>query len=195
MHHGLPLSVTFLDLKNAFGSVSHQLIVDMLDHVGVPRQLRSYITSAYLQLSAYVVSKKWSTPIFSIHKGVFQGDTLSPLIFLIAFNPIIQLAQSLSTLGFHLRLPDSNQCELPKENSYLYMLWDEESSEEPSGWYLSKVTSISPDGSATLYYRKGKSYENINRNDTELAPAPGNGKWYLPLSSTFQRCDQTLSSP
>jgi len=167
----------------------------MLEHVGVPRQLRSYITSAYSQLSAYVVSKKWSTPIFSIHKGVFQGDTLSPLIFLIAFNSIIQLAQSLSTLGFRLRLLDSNQRELPKENSYLYVLWDEESSEEPSGWYLSKVTSISPDGSATLYYRKGKSYENINLNDTELAPAPGNGKWYLPLSSTFQRCDQTLSSP
>jgi len=30
----------------------------------------------------------------------------------------------------------------------------------------------------------GKSYENINLNDTEWAPAPGNGKWYLPLSST-----------
>ena len=64
MNYGLPLSVTFLDLKNAFGSVSHQLITDMLDHVGVPRQLRSYITNAYSQLLAYVVSKKWSTPIF-----------------------------------------------------------------------------------------------------------------------------------
>jgi len=52
------------------------------------------------------------------------------------------------------------------------------------GSYLSKVTSISPDGSATLYYSKGKSYENINLNDTEWAPAPGNGKWYLPLSIT-----------
>ena len=132
LHHGLPLSVTFLDLKNAFGSVSHQLIADMLDHVGVPIQLGSYISSAYSQLSAYVVSKKWSTPTFSIHRGVFQGDTLSLLIFLIAFNPIIQLAQSLSTLGFRLRLPDANQCELPKENSYL---WNEESSEEPNGWY------------------------------------------------------------
>ena len=194
LHHGLPLSVTFLDLKNAFGSVSHQLIADMLDHVGVPMQLGSYISSAYSQLSAYVVSKKWSTPTFSIHRGVFQGDTLSPLIFLIAFNPIIQLAQSLSTLGFRLRLPDANQCELPKENSYLYVLWDEESSEEPNGWYLSKVTSISPDGSATLYYRKGKSYENINLIDTEWAPAPGNGKWFLPLSSAPSKGVTKLSA-
>ncbi len=121
MHHGLPLSVTFLDLKNAFGSVSHQLIADMLDHVGVPVELRSYISSAYSQLTAYVACKKWSTSPFPIHRGVFQGDTLSPLIFLIAFNPVIQLAQSLSTLGFRLILPDSNQRELPKKApTYMY---------------------------------------------------------------------------
>jgi len=42
----------------------------------------------------------------------------------------------------------------------LYVLWDEESSVAPRGWYLSKVTSISPDGLATLYYGKGKSYIN-----------------------------------
>jgi len=118
---------------------------------------------------------------------ILYGYTIAEQITvcrIIAFNSITQLAQSLSTLGFRLRLPDSNQRELPKENSYLYVLWDEESSEEPSGWYLSKVTSISPDGSAMLYNHKGKSYENINLNDTEWAPAPGNGKWYLPFSST-----------
>ena len=80
---------------------------------------------------------------------------------------------SISTLGFRLRLLDSNQRDLPKENSYLYVLWDEESSVAPRGWYLSKVTSISPDGLATLYYRKGKSYENINVTNTEWAAAPG----------------------
>ena len=60
--------------------------------------------------------------------------------------------------------------------------------------WLSKVTSISPVGSATLYYRKGKSYENINLNDTEWAPAPGNGKWFLPLSSAPSKGVTKLST-
>ena len=34
-----PLMMTFLDLKNAFGSVSHQLIVDVLQAVPVPQFL------------------------------------------------------------------------------------------------------------------------------------------------------------
>lgn len=61
--------------------------------------------SLYSNLTGYVKTRKWSTDVFMIGKGVFQGDTLSPLIFLVAFNPIIQLAESLPTCGFQLSLP------------------------------------------------------------------------------------------
>ena len=47
-------------------------------------------------------------PSFNIKRGVFQGDTLSPLIFLAVFNTLIQLCNSLSTCGFSLRLPVPN---------------------------------------------------------------------------------------
>ena len=100
------------------------------------------------------------------------------LIFLIAFNPIIQLAQSLSTCGFRLKLLDPNTQELPKVNSHLYVQWDEESSDEPQGWYLAKVISVSSDGTATVLYRKGKMLEKLNLFQTNWFPAPGNGKWY-----------------
>ena len=121
VQNGLPLSVTFLDLKNAFGSVPHQLIYDMLAHIQLPPEVRSYITSAYSQLTTRVDTKNWSTPSFPISKGVFQGGTLSPLIFLITFNPIIQLAQSLSTCGFRLKLSDPTTQGSPKVNSHLYV--------------------------------------------------------------------------
>ena len=71
--YGAPLAVTFLDLKNAFGSVSHTLIRDMLTHIKLPQEIRSYINSTYSQLKAYVVTKDWSTPSFLISKGVFKG--------------------------------------------------------------------------------------------------------------------------
>ena len=48
----------FLDLKNAFGLVPHQLIYDMLAHIQIPLEVRSYISSAYSQLTTRVVSYK-----------------------------------------------------------------------------------------------------------------------------------------
>ena len=65
-------------------------------------------------------------------------------------------------------------------NSHLYVQWDEEGSDEPQGWYLAKVTSVSADGTATVLYRKGRMLESINHSKTNWFPAPGNGKWYLP---------------
>ena len=89
IQHGLPLAITFFDLENAFGLVLHKLIVDMMIHCRVPGEVTNYIANLYLKLTAYVKTKKWT---METSRGVFQGDPLSPLIFLVAFNPIIQLA-------------------------------------------------------------------------------------------------------
>ena len=42
----LPMCLTFLDLKNAYGSVSHDLIVDMLKLVKVPQQVSAISKTA-----------------------------------------------------------------------------------------------------------------------------------------------------
>jgi len=94
LHH-LPLAMTFIDLKNAFGSVSHTYIDNILEHISLPVEFRSYISSLYSELIGFIETKEWKTDPFPIGRGVFQGDTLSPLIFLVAFNPIIKVVQSL----------------------------------------------------------------------------------------------------
>jgi len=45
-----PLMITFLDLKNAFGSISHQLLFDMLEAVEVSSTILSYVKSFYSKL-------------------------------------------------------------------------------------------------------------------------------------------------
>ena len=172
------LSLTSRMLLDRYHTSSYMICY--IAHIQLPLEVRSYISSAYSQLTARIVTKNWSTPSFPISRGVFQGDTLSPLIFLITFNPIIQLAQSLSTCGFCLKLSDPTSRELPKVNPHLYVQWDEEDSDEPQGWYLAKVTSVSADGTATVLYRKGRMLELINLSKTNWFPAPRNGKWYLP---------------
>ena len=99
----LPLSITFLDLKNAFGSVPHDLITDMFQLVGIPDKISNYIQHCYRSMTVYIQSEEWSTPSLPITQGVFQGDTLSPMIFLLAFSPIIHLAESWEYAVFLLR--------------------------------------------------------------------------------------------
>ncbi len=74
----------------------------------VPNALVAYISNAYSNLTASVKTKEWKTLVFDIELGVFQGDTLSPVIFLFSFNPVIELANRLFTSGFSLRIPIPN---------------------------------------------------------------------------------------
>ena len=69
---------------------------------------------------------------------MFQGDTLSPVIFLTVFNPLIELSSCLTTTGFSLKVPVPNSVGLPPVNSATYVYWDE-NSDESVGWYYAVV--------------------------------------------------------
>lgn len=120
--------MSFLDLKNAFESISHSLIHDILDYIKLPTEFVSYSTKSYSQLSATFKTKNWCTPIFKIERGVFQGDTL---IFLAAFNPLIETCNKLPTCGFNTKLYVPNLTGLPPPNSGIFIEWNKETSDEP----------------------------------------------------------------
>ena len=192
--HSRPLSLTFIDLKNAFGSVSHKYILDILSHIKVPLQLQQYIKNLYSSLSAYIHTKEWSTPTFPIKRGVFQGDTLSPLLFLIAFNPILQALCIHPSKGFSLLIEKETQVSpsvIPKIGSYVYALWNEYRSDEKPGWYLAKVCSVSDEGETILQYKAGGRIEKVAISEICWAPAKGNGKWFLPPSTTLPSIPMT----
>ena len=121
MDHSLLLSLSFIDLKNAFGSVSHTYIV-------ISSKVNKTTPSVYklpdqpllIYLCPYIHQRLEDTTL-SISKSVFQSDTLSPLLFLVAFNPIIQSVAIHPSRGFPLRLPnhtESNRHPLPCLNSH-----------------------------------------------------------------------------
>ena len=87
----------------------------------------TYISDGYSKLTASVKTKDWKTPMFKIKCGMFQGDTLSPVIFLTVFNPLIELSSRHTTSGFSLKVPVPNSVGLPRINSATYVYWDENS--------------------------------------------------------------------
>ena len=62
IQQGLPLALTFLDLKNAFGSIAHPLIRDMLNHIKLPSQVISYYHEWLFQAFCYSKNEGMDIP-------------------------------------------------------------------------------------------------------------------------------------
>ena len=72
--------ISWLDLKNAYGSVRHNLIQFALSWFHVPLSIRRLILDYYDKICAQISTKNWTTPFFSFDVGLFQGCPLSYLV-------------------------------------------------------------------------------------------------------------------
>ena len=180
-----PLMMIFLDLRNAFGSVSHQLIFDMLTAVRVPSSYLQYIQSFYSHLSVTIMSKSWETDPIPFRRGVFQGDTLSPIVFLLVFNPILQLAESLNqSYGYKFLLPVEGTDTFPPVQTFIYVKWTESGDELP-GWYKAQVEQYYLDGSCKIVYCNDNDCEVsevVNFNSVDWKPCSKRARKFVPLS-------------
>ena len=82
--------ITFFDLEDAFGSVPHSLIEETLKRNFLPDSIITYFSKLYSNCQAVVETPSWRSEPFRFRRGVFQGDPLSPTIFLMVFNPVLQ---------------------------------------------------------------------------------------------------------
>ena len=88
--------VTFIDYKAAFDSVSHKFIDSVLVRAGASRKCRAIFRAIYEAASGMVrvngtQGQKLLSKIFNIGRGVVQGDIVSPVLFILALDQLIQL--------------------------------------------------------------------------------------------------------
>ncbi len=87
--------ITWLDLANAYGSVRHHLIHFALSWFHIPAWVCSLIKIYYNALFAKIVTPDWETPILPFLIGVFQGCTISPILFNLVFQMCITYVEKL----------------------------------------------------------------------------------------------------
>ncbi|PIC11548.1 hypothetical protein B9Z55_029013 [Caenorhabditis nigoni] len=84
------LSVAWLDLTNAFGSVPHELIKHTLETYGFPEIVVQIIMDMYKGAAIRVKSKNEKSDRILIKSGVKQGDPISPTLFNMCLENVIR---------------------------------------------------------------------------------------------------------
>jgi hypothetical protein len=94
--HGAAV-VCLLDVTNAFGSIPHAYLLPLVRKYGFPPQVTHLLHRIYLE--GLYLPADGTTP-FRSECGVRQGCPLSVLLFLLAFNAVLELHTSLRPVAF-----------------------------------------------------------------------------------------------
>ncbi len=96
-----PLLLT-LNLKDAFGSVPHTVLLQMLERAGLTGATLEIIGDIY-QDSTFQLKKGNETGSqIKLKKGVKQGCPLSPILFNFAIEGILRGVESLTNIGYFM---------------------------------------------------------------------------------------------
>ena len=106
-----------IDLKKAFDTVDHSILLAKLDHYGV-RGTAHKLMSSYLEnRSQYVVYDGYESDRGQLNCGVPQGSVLGPLFFLLYVNDMIKACPELELVLF---ADDTNIFAQDKDPSTLF---------------------------------------------------------------------------
>ena len=86
--------ITLLDLKNAFSEVNCNLLVETLKIHHVLDNIITLITSLYRDYTISIITDTVMTSPIKLQRGVLQGDSLSPLLFNLIVNTLINTIKS-----------------------------------------------------------------------------------------------------
>ena len=102
-HHNL--SAAWIDYRKAFDSVPHKWIHKSLEIYKISPMIRSFLQQAMTQWTTkLLLTHSEGTSVsekLSIDRGIFQGDSLSPLLFCLALIPI---SSEINTTGYGYKI-------------------------------------------------------------------------------------------
>ena len=82
------IHVCWLDIANAYGSVHYNLTLHALHHYHLPAHFICTVSSLYSNLCVVVSINQWTSNLFKLQIGVYQGDPVSAAIFNVIINTI-----------------------------------------------------------------------------------------------------------
>jgi hypothetical protein len=88
------LYAAFFDFKSAFNMVDHDKLLCIMFDLGFPTDAIDVVRSIYTEARTHITHHNMEGPGIPISRGTIQGDTLSPLLFLIFIEPLHRWLQA-----------------------------------------------------------------------------------------------------
>ena len=151
----------YLDLKKAFDTVNHAILLKKLDHYGfrghVNKLMCSYLENRY----QYTRVNGENSVINQIETGVPQGSVLGPLLFIIYVNDIVNCINDGKTTLF----ADDTSILLHDSNLKLLKIRSEKTLKDIYDWLISNKLTLSWEKTFFVIYN---SYKKRSDEITEL---------------------------
>jgi len=94
-----PIHAIFLDIADAFGTISIDIILDLVERMGLHISACQLIKQLYTDCSHRIICGSLKTDDIPVKLGVRQGCPLSMILFNIGINPLLLLIDKISAGG------------------------------------------------------------------------------------------------
>ena len=94
-----PGCLAFLDFSKAYDRLDRQWVLQCMQQLGFGPSARRWVQLLHSHLTARVRFNGWLSPSFPVSTGLAQGSPLSPLLFVIAAQPLAAHLRQQAQLG------------------------------------------------------------------------------------------------
>jgi hypothetical protein len=102
-------AIMFLDISNAFGNLNLTKLFKIMTYYHIDQQFIDYVKSFYEGFEYYVQTKSWSTDLKKWEGGLIQGCPLSPTLFVLALDYVLNYLDEKYCDTHGYRLADDNR--------------------------------------------------------------------------------------
>ena len=182
------LTVIWLDLANAYGSIPHNLIDEALKHYYITEHIQGIINGYFDGLQLRFSVGEETTSWQRLEKGIVTGRTISVVLFVVGMNQIINAAKR-ETRG----PKTASGIHLPSNRGFMDDLTISSTTHVQAGWVLTTLDDtvhlarmkFKPNKYRSLVIKKGKVTKRFNLHvqwedipSIMDRPIKCLGKWY-----------------
>ena len=88
--------MAWIDYKKAYDFVPHSWIIECMEMFGVAENVREFLRRSMTQWKLSLTSNGEKLGDVDVKRGIFQGDSLSPLLFVLSMIPLSLLLRKVN---------------------------------------------------------------------------------------------------
>ena len=96
------LSMAWIDYKKAFDMIPHSWLIECLEIYGAEENTIKFLKNTMTHWKTILTSSGTKLAEVNIKRGIFQGDALSPLLFITALIPMTRVLEK-TEIGYQLK--------------------------------------------------------------------------------------------